>query len=75
MIIDKDQKGTITGLNFHNGPLLQWHDNGQLSVSGNHEDGQRQGTWTYWNKDGQIEMLRTYQNDSLINEVKPLMNQ
>ena len=70
VIIDKDPKGTVTGINFHHGPFLQWHDNGQLRVSGRHDEGQMHGTWTYWNKEGQIEMVRTYENDSLIDEMK-----
>ncbi len=35
-----------------NGPYREWHANGQLAAEGSYRDGERVGSWHYWEPDG-----------------------
>lgn len=74
MIVDKDQNGTVTGIKFQNGPYLNWKGNGQLVISGHYKKGLRDGTWTLWDEQGEIELIRTFRNDSLIKESSKIID-
>ena len=61
--------------------LCVYLSNGQYHSQGKIKDGLRDGTWTYWNengqkksvatyKDNQIERQKNYQNGALINETQ-----
>lgn len=34
------------------GPMLAWHNNGELKVRGQYRDGQKTGLWAYWHQNG-----------------------
>ncbi|MDA1264838.1 MAG: hypothetical protein O2816_07155 [Planctomycetota bacterium] len=36
-----------------------WHENGELSEEGVFEQGQREGTWRFWDEDGALDAARS----------------
>lgn len=69
---------TQTFMDIHlkilNGPYQEYHKNGQLSVTGQFENGKKEGRWTYYNEKGKYLSRNVYQNDSLIETLPPSPN-
>jgi len=42
------------------GPYLSWFDNGQVEMSGSYNEGNKDGIWNYWLKDGSIKEQKVY---------------
>lgn len=41
---------------------VQYYDNGQAYIEGTYKDGERDGTWTAWRKDGTIWSIGEYRD-------------
>jgi hypothetical protein len=52
------------------GPAMRWSRDGKKLEQGSYRDGKREGEWTYWNKDGSIDPVRSgiYENDVRVQE-------
>jgi antitoxin component YwqK of YwqJK toxin-antitoxin module len=48
------------------GHFVAWHWNGSKKEEGNCRDGQRVGTWRFWNEDGSLERTVEFGNGELI---------
>ena len=44
----------------------EYHNNGQIKIEGNYKDGEKDGKWTYYNKDGSIENVEEYKDGELV---------
>jgi uncharacterized protein len=45
------------------GPVVAYHENGQLSAKGTYKDGKGEGPWLYYHENGQLYAKGTYLND------------
>ena len=60
MIINDEYEGLYTF----------YYPSGQKGEEGHHIKGKKQGKWTKWKEDGQIESVKYYENGKIINPVK-----
>jgi antitoxin component YwqK of YwqJK toxin-antitoxin module len=56
--------------NVLHGEYLEGHENGQSSVAGHYNNGDRVGTWTEWYVTGRKKLVETYSNDLLQGDCK-----
>ncbi|MCB0734207.1 MAG: hypothetical protein KDC76_06495, partial [Bacteroidetes bacterium] len=56
-----DQDGSRM-LENNNGQILEFHNNGELRVEGFVKDGKRDSLWKFYDPDGRLERMGTYQN-------------
>ncbi len=51
---------TSVGTSVRQGAAQAWYSNGQLHMSGQYRDGQRDGTFTWWHPNGQKQLVAQY---------------
>lgn len=48
------------------GPFVEWYENHQMKTTGEHQDGHRQGTWSFWLQNGQLDSRITYERGTVV---------
>ena len=44
------------------------YENGQKSAEGGYVNGERDGLWTYWDEEGNVTSIKTYEAGDLVSE-------
>jgi hypothetical protein len=48
------------------GPFVEWYENHQVKSAGAHLEGSRQGQWSFWLPNGQLDSRITYERGAVV---------
>lgn len=66
----KQSEGAILSNRVFDGAWTAWFETGVINYEGSYVNGQKHGTWKWYDVSGKLTLIETYANDVLVSSVK-----